>query len=264
MAGVAESWWDKQAPDDMPPIRSCTIITTSAGPDMDGIHDRMPVILSPDAFDPVARSRKKKTSANSSALLRPTPSGTIADHPVGPRIGSFRNDDPQLIEPIGRPHRRVIYLLGVTGSIADLPGRRAGPGVAACWPPWGRARSGAPPSGRRHRSSPPAPTSGPSSTSSSSCRRTGRSTTTTAPTRACAASTTTRPIPGASAQAWPGGAAEHLLPFHLDTTTGIGECTYDLTHDWPAQHMSRGAGNDGPTSSRPTPQPQYEGPQHGV
>jgi putative SOS response-associated peptidase YedK len=51
MAGVAESWRDKQAPDDTPPIRSCTIITTSAGPDMDGIHDRMPVILSPDAFD---------------------------------------------------------------------------------------------------------------------------------------------------------------------------------------------------------------------
>ena len=99
MAGVAESWWDKQAPDDMPPIRSCTIITTSAGPDMDGIHDRMPVILSPDAFDRWLDPESEDVS-ELTTLLRPTPSGTIAHHPVGPRIGSFRNDDPQLIEPI--------------------------------------------------------------------------------------------------------------------------------------------------------------------
>jgi putative SOS response-associated peptidase YedK len=99
MAGVAESWWDKQAPDDMPPIRSCTIITTSAGPDMDGIHDRMPVILSSDAFDRWLDPDMEDVS-ELTALLRPTPSGTIAHHPVGPRIGSFRNNDPQLIEPI--------------------------------------------------------------------------------------------------------------------------------------------------------------------
>jgi putative SOS response-associated peptidase YedK len=99
MAGVAESWWDKRAPDDMPPIRSCTIITTSAGPDMDGIHDRMPVVLSPDAFDRWLDPENEDVS-ELTALLRPTPSGTIAHHPVGPRIGSFRNDDPQLIEPI--------------------------------------------------------------------------------------------------------------------------------------------------------------------
>lgn len=99
MAGVAESWWDKQAPDDTPPIRSCTIITTSAGPDMDGIHDRMPVILSPDAFDRWLDPESEDVS-ELTALLRPTPSGTVAHHPVGPRVGSFRNDDPQLIEPI--------------------------------------------------------------------------------------------------------------------------------------------------------------------
>ena len=99
MAGVAESWWDKQAPDDVPPIRSCTIITTSAGPDMDGIHDRMPVILSPDAFDRWLDPEMEDTSELTS-LLRPAPSGTIVHRPVGPRVGSFRNDDPQLIEPI--------------------------------------------------------------------------------------------------------------------------------------------------------------------
>ena len=49
---------------------------------------------------------------------------------------------------------------------------------------------------------------------------------------------------GAFAQAWPDGAAERLLPFHLSADSGIGECTYDLNHTWPAEHMSRGAGDN--------------------
>jgi phospholipase C len=32
----------------------------------------------------------------------------------------------------------------------------------------------------------------------------------------------------------PGGV---LLPFHLDTSTGIATCTHDLTHDWAPQHL---------------------------
>jgi phospholipase C len=29
-----------------------------------------------------------------------------------------------------------------------------------------------------------------------------------------------------------------LLPFHMDTKTGQAECTYDLSHSWPAEHAS--------------------------
>src|SRR5580658_8424550 len=42
---------------------------------------------------------------------------------------------------------------------------------------------------------------------------------------------------GAFAQAWPGGPAPHLLPFHLDAASGIGECTHDLDHSWPGEHL---------------------------
>jgi phospholipase C len=38
-------------------------------------------------------------------------------------------------------------------------------------------------------------------------------------------------------QAWPGGANSTLLPFHLDTTSGQGECTHDLSHSWGPEHM---------------------------
>ena len=34
-----------------------------------------------------------------------------------------------------------------------------------------------------------------------------------------------------------------LLPFHLDTSTGLGECTHDISHDWATQHLSRGDGS---------------------
>jgi phospholipase C len=68
---------------------------------------------------------------------------------------------------------------------------------------------------------------------------------------------------GAFAQAWPGGAADHLLPFHLQADSGIGECTHDLNHTWPAEHMSRGGGNNADFVRTHT-SAAFEGPQEGV
>jgi putative SOS response-associated peptidase YedK len=98
-AGLAERWRDKNAGSDAPLIRSCTVITTSAGPDMSGIHDRMPVILDPAVFD-VWLDPANEDVEELRALLRPPPAGTVAHHPVGPRIGNVRNNDPTLIESV--------------------------------------------------------------------------------------------------------------------------------------------------------------------
>jgi phospholipase C len=68
---------------------------------------------------------------------------------------------------------------------------------------------------------------------------------------------------GAFAQAWPGGKAEHLLPFHLTADSGIGECTHDLNHTWPAEHLSRGAGNNADFVKTHT-SATFEGPTNGV
>ena len=53
------------------------------------------------------------------------------------------------------------------------------------------------------------------------------------------------------------------LPFHLDTATGLGECTYDLNHTWLPQHLCRnhGAMDAFVTTHTST---QYEGPVYGV
>jgi phospholipase C len=68
---------------------------------------------------------------------------------------------------------------------------------------------------------------------------------------------------GAFAQAWPGGAASHLLPFHLQADSGIGECTHDLNHTWPAEHLSRGQGTNADFVKTHT-SAQFEGPEEGV
>jgi putative SOS response-associated peptidase YedK len=98
-AGLAERWRDKTAGPDAPLIRSCTVITSPAGADMSGIHDRMPVILDPATFD-VWLDPANEDVEELRALLRPPPAGTVVHHPIGPRIGNVRNNDPTLIESV--------------------------------------------------------------------------------------------------------------------------------------------------------------------
>jgi len=63
---------------------------------MAGIHDRMPVILEPDAWahwlDPAVNDREELEP-----LLRPAPPGTIVHHSVDRAVGNIRNDGPQLL-----------------------------------------------------------------------------------------------------------------------------------------------------------------------
>jgi phospholipase C len=74
-------------------------------------------------------------------------------------------------------------------------------------------------------------------------------------------------IPGVFEQKWDGQArgssATSLLPFHLDTTTTDAECTFDLSHEWSAQHR---CWNHGKMDSFVTTHtaPEYEGPENGV
>jgi putative SOS response-associated peptidase YedK len=98
-AGLAERWREKGAAKDTPYVRSCTIITTPGGADMEGIHDRMPVILDPATFDLWLDPHNEDTE-ELRALLRPPPAGTVMHHPVGPRIGNVRNNDAALIERV--------------------------------------------------------------------------------------------------------------------------------------------------------------------
>jgi putative SOS response-associated peptidase YedK len=98
-AGLYETWWDKSRspePDPETLLRTCTIITTEAGPDMVEVHNRMPVILDSDVFDTWLDRRLSDTDCLR-ALLLPAPAGTLDRHPVSTEVNSPRHDGPQLL-----------------------------------------------------------------------------------------------------------------------------------------------------------------------
>ncbi|HEY6474655.1 MAG TPA: alkaline phosphatase family protein [Acidimicrobiales bacterium] len=68
---------------------------------------------------------------------------------------------------------------------------------------------------------------------------------------------------GVFAQRWPGGRERTLLPFHLDSSSAMGECTTDLDHSWRGEHLSRGPGNNSAFVATHV-QPEFEGPEQGV
>lgn len=96
-AGLWEVWRGPEK--DQEPLRSCTIITTSPNAPMAAIHDRMPVILPPDAWD-TWLDRDNDDLELLGKLLVPAPPQVISMHPVSTEVNNVRNKGPQLTEPI--------------------------------------------------------------------------------------------------------------------------------------------------------------------
>ncbi len=92
-AGIWERW---EGPDG--DVSSCTLLTTDANDLLAPIHDRMPVIVSPDDYgrwlDPEAHD-----PAILMPLLRPYPPGNMVTFPVRTLVNSPATDDPRCIEP---------------------------------------------------------------------------------------------------------------------------------------------------------------------
>jgi putative SOS response-associated peptidase YedK len=91
--------WDRWHPPDGPPLDTCTILTTTPNAVVRGIHDRMPVILSRDAYnlwlDPTMRDVDPIQS-----LLTPYPAEEMIAFPVSPRVNNPAYDAPECIAPL--------------------------------------------------------------------------------------------------------------------------------------------------------------------
>ena len=59
-------------------------------------------ILAPDQIEPWLDARTTD-AASAVALCRPSPDDWLRLDPVSARVNDARNDDPGLIEPVGRP-----------------------------------------------------------------------------------------------------------------------------------------------------------------
>jgi putative SOS response-associated peptidase YedK len=94
--------WERWSGPDGGVIESCTLLTTAANARLAAVHDRMPVILEPEAFerwlDPAVREPERLRD-----LLRPLPPERVALHPVSRRVNDPRNDDPGCVAPVDAP-----------------------------------------------------------------------------------------------------------------------------------------------------------------
>ena len=91
-AGLWESWDKGEVA-----LRSCAILTTRANSVLEGIHDRMPVILPSGAYDLwLDPDADREQLAD---LLIPYPGDDLETYPVSRYVNSPRNNDEHCIEP---------------------------------------------------------------------------------------------------------------------------------------------------------------------
>lgn len=95
-AGLWETWRGG-GPDAV--VRSCAVVTTTANVTMAAVHDRMPVVLAPEAWDRWLDPDERDLDALA-ALLVPAPEDLLELVPVGPAVGNVRNDGPSLLDPV--------------------------------------------------------------------------------------------------------------------------------------------------------------------
>ena len=95
-AGLWEVWRPPEIGAE--PLRSCTIITTTANGLLEPIHDRMPVVLPPERWEEWLDPSNDDVEGLR-ALLVPAPDDLLTLYPVSTKVNSVRNDGAELIEP---------------------------------------------------------------------------------------------------------------------------------------------------------------------
>lgn len=89
--------WDKWKDPDGKEIVSCTILTTEANALLKDIHERMPVILSPDAYD-IWLDPGVTDPAEVGDLLKPFDARLMRIYPVSSTVNKVENDGPECAE----------------------------------------------------------------------------------------------------------------------------------------------------------------------
>ena len=91
--------WDRWQPASDEPIETCAIVTTEPNEVIGRVHNRMPAILSPEAYglwlDPTFQDVE-----GVQAVLRPFPAEEMVAFPVGTQVNSPVHDSPDLIVPL--------------------------------------------------------------------------------------------------------------------------------------------------------------------
>jgi putative SOS response-associated peptidase YedK len=90
--------WERWLGPEEQHIESCALLTTDANDRVRPIHDRMPVILSPESYDRWLDPSIQDAGALME-LLQPCPAEEITAYRVSTYVNNARHEGPQCIEP---------------------------------------------------------------------------------------------------------------------------------------------------------------------
>lgn len=102
MAGLWEFWKPKEDPDNLYPdgLVTATVLTTAAVGPLAQVHDRMPLVLPPSAWDAWLNPDAPASDEAIAALLTPPSAELVATlelRPVSALVNSVRNNSPELL-----------------------------------------------------------------------------------------------------------------------------------------------------------------------
>ncbi len=99
-AGLWERWETPEGEE----LLSATVLTREATEEMASVHHRMPVLLAPDEIDPWLAPELQNTD-EIARYCEAEPPVTLAMHEVSSRVGSVRNNDATLADPVDSSRR---------------------------------------------------------------------------------------------------------------------------------------------------------------
>ena len=94
-AGLWDEWLDKSTGEI---LHTYTIVTTSANDLVKPIHDRMPVLLSPEAEE--LWLDENESQENLLSLLQPFDADKMKAYPVSPLVNTASNNIPEVINSL--------------------------------------------------------------------------------------------------------------------------------------------------------------------
>jgi putative SOS response-associated peptidase YedK len=94
-AGLWETWTGPDGEE----LDTAAIVTTDANRALADIHNRMPVIVPPEAFD-LWLDCTNVDAVTASALIVPAPDNLLESYEVSTAVNRTANDGPKLVEPL--------------------------------------------------------------------------------------------------------------------------------------------------------------------
>ncbi len=94
-AGLWETWTGPNGEE----LETAAIVTTRANSTLAPIHERMPVIVPPEAFN-LWLDCINVDATTAAALIRPAPDDLLEAYEISTSVNRTANDDPKLLEPV--------------------------------------------------------------------------------------------------------------------------------------------------------------------